>query len=69
LVLFSTHILEDVDWIAERVLVISGGRLLCDARTEDLKRRQANKALSDVLYQILLRSEGEPTPLQRPARG
>jgi ABC-2 type transport system ATP-binding protein len=69
LVLFSTHILEDVDWIAQRVLVISGGRLLCDARTEDLKRRQANQPLSDILYQILLGSAGEPTPLQRPARG
>jgi ABC-2 type transport system ATP-binding protein len=69
LVLFSTHILEDVDWIAQRVLVISGGQLLCDARTDDLKRRQANRPLSDVLYQILLGSAGEPTPLQRPARG
>lgn len=37
LVIFSTHILEDVDWIAERVLVLSGGRLRCDASAAELK--------------------------------
>ena len=38
-VLFSSHILSDVERIADRVGVLSDGRLLVDATLEDLKRR------------------------------
>ena len=30
IVLFSTHILEDVEWLAERVLVLLDGALVAD---------------------------------------
>ena len=38
-VLFSSHILSDVERIADRVGILSEGRLLVDATLEDLKRR------------------------------
>jgi len=38
-VLFSSHILSDVERIADRVGILSEGRLVVDATLEDLKRR------------------------------
>jgi ABC-2 type transport system ATP-binding protein len=38
-VLFSSHILPDVERIADRVGILHGGRLIVDATIEDLKRR------------------------------
>jgi ABC-2 type transport system ATP-binding protein len=38
-VLFSSHILPDVERIADRVGILHGGRLIVDARLDDLKRR------------------------------
>lgn len=38
-VLFSTHILSDVERVADRVGILHGGRLLVDATLDDLKRR------------------------------
>lgn len=38
-VLFSTHILSDVERIADRVGILHDGRLIVDATLEDLKRR------------------------------
>ena len=41
-VLFSTHILSDVERIADRVGILHGGRLIVDAALDDLKRRVAS---------------------------
>ncbi|MBI5433683.1 MAG: ABC transporter ATP-binding protein [Planctomycetes bacterium] len=38
-VLFSTHILSDVERIADRVGILHDGRLIVDATLDDLKRR------------------------------
>ncbi|WP_420463124.1 ATP-binding cassette domain-containing protein [Candidatus Palauibacter sp.] len=51
LVLFSTHILEDVGWLAERVLVLRSGRLVKDRPVLDLCAARA--PLSEVLFRLL----------------
>src|SRR5205085_1763454 len=38
-VLFSTHILSDVERAAERVIVMNHGRIVADESTKDLRRR------------------------------
>jgi ABC-2 type transport system ATP-binding protein len=38
-VLFSSHVLSDVERVADRVGLLQGGRLLVDATLDDLKRR------------------------------
>jgi ABC-2 type transport system ATP-binding protein len=52
-VLFSTHILEDVEWIADRVLVLSNGTLLADVAVADLRREHDGVPLSEILYSKL----------------
>ncbi|WP_425153439.1 ATP-binding cassette domain-containing protein [Candidatus Palauibacter sp.] len=56
LVLFSTHILEDVGWLAERVLVLRSGRLVADRPVPDLSASSAS--LSEALFDLL--SDDEP---------
>ncbi len=51
LVLFSSHILEDVEWLAERVLVLRDGRLASDASVQDLCSAGTN--LAAALYALL----------------
>jgi ABC-2 type transport system ATP-binding protein len=38
-VLFSSHQLADVERLADRVGILHGGRLVCDARVDELQRR------------------------------
>jgi ABC-2 type transport system ATP-binding protein len=40
-VLLTTHYLEEAQRLADRVLVLSGGRLVADARPDELRRRGA----------------------------
>lgn len=53
LVLFSTHILEDVEWIADRVVVLAGGRCRTDAAVGTLRKRDPGRALSQILFDLL----------------
>lgn len=59
LVLFSSHILEDVEQIADRVVLLRQGKLIGDASVADLRDRDADTPLSRLLYSVL--SSNEPT--------
>jgi ABC-2 type transport system ATP-binding protein len=43
-VLFSTHILSDVERVADRVSILHEGRLIVDASLDDLKRRVCKRS-------------------------
>lgn len=53
LVLFSSHILEDIEQIADRVVLIRRGLLVEDASVEELRRRDPDSPLSRILYEAL----------------
>ncbi len=53
LVLFSSHILEDVERIADRVIMMRRGRLLGDMTTRELQERDHGSPLSRILYDAL----------------
>ncbi|MGB0884588.1 MAG: ATP-binding cassette domain-containing protein [Flavobacteriales bacterium] len=50
-VLLSTHIMQEVDAICDRVMIINQGELVADAPTEDLKRIQNNEKRLKVGFQ------------------
>ena len=56
LVIFSSHILEDVEFIAERVILMRVGRILDDVATAELRERDPAAPLSRILLQALERS-------------
>ncbi len=54
-VLFSTHILNDIERICERVAIINHGRMLAVGALADLKRRHGAQAMDD-LYLTLVKT-------------
>lgn len=51
IVLFSTHILEDVEWLAERVLVLLDGNMMADRPVPEL--RADGVPLTRALFELL----------------
>lgn len=50
-VVFSTHLLEDVEWMADRVIVLKSGTLCMDTTVDSL--RSGHRSVSEALYRIL----------------
>src|ERR671919_355750 len=48
-VLFATHRLEEADAVADRVVVIAGGRLLADGTPHQVKAQAAGRSTVSVL--------------------
>ncbi len=65
LLVFSTHILEDIEEIADRILVLTGGKLVADAPTRELQAQNRGVPLPKILYNLL--AAHEPTALRRVA--
>ncbi len=70
-VLLSTHVLETVERVAHRVLMLAHGRLVADASTEDM----GQEGLERLFLQLVARSEAagkddrEAPPDQAPGPG
>jgi ABC-2 type transport system ATP-binding protein len=56
-VLFSTHVLEDVELIAERVLLLDKGMLAMDATVAEIRESHGGESLAKILYATLAHSE------------
>jgi ABC-2 type transport system ATP-binding protein len=61
-VLFATHRLEEADAVADRVVVISGGRLLADGSPEQVKAQAAGRSTVSVAADGLPRELLERLP-------
>ena len=52
IIVISTHILEEVDAVCNRAIIIAGGRLLADATPKELAARAPSGRLDDVFREI-----------------
>ncbi len=52
-ILFSTHLLEDVEHIADRILMLVDGHLRLDSSVADLRDAHGGASLSKILYAAL----------------
>jgi len=59
-VLLSTHILQEVTATCERVIMLSRGRVVADARLDELVRRESGSGDTASLEQIFLRLTEQP---------
>ncbi len=57
LVVFSSHILEDVEFIAERVVLLRRGRIVEDTTTAEMQGRDPDAPLSQILLEALERDD------------
>jgi ABC-2 type transport system ATP-binding protein len=52
-ILFSTHLLEDVEFVAERVILLSNGIVRMDASVSALRDSHPGTTLSKIIYSML----------------
>lgn len=64
IIVISTHILEEVDAVCSRAIIIAAGRILADETPKALARRAPSGRLDDVFRQITL---GSPPPAREAA--
>ena len=72
-ILFATHYLEEAQDIAQRIVMISGGRIVADGPTEQILKQAATRTVSAVLPEgydvahapsvLSVRTEGDRTIL------
>ena len=55
-VLFSSHLVNEVERVADQIVVIEQGRLLLSTRLDDLKEREG-KSLEDIFVSLVGRRE------------
>ena len=52
IVLLSTHIIQEVDAICERVLIINKGEIVLDEKLEKLRKNQKNGSLEETFNKL-----------------
>lgn len=52
-ILISTHIMEDVEALAERILVLMSGKIIIDATPEELKNKTHQISIEDSFFAFL----------------
>ncbi len=57
-VLFSSHVMQEVAALCDRVVIIGQGRVLADATVESIRERSGAASLEEAFLQVLGDSEG-----------
>ena len=52
-ILISTHIMEDVEAMADNILLILNGRLICNTTIENFKKQSKTISVEDTFFNIL----------------
>jgi ABC-2 type transport system ATP-binding protein len=60
-VLYSSHVLEVVEKVCRKVLVLHGGQLVADDSVAHLRTLMSSDSLADVFSQLVLRHDPEQT--------
>lgn len=61
IVLYSSHVLDSVEKLCSRVLILSEGRIVADRAVNDLQRTAVSVTLEDVFSRLVSHENGEET--------
>ena len=61
-IVISTHILEEVDAVCSRAIIIAGGRIVADATPNELEARHPSGRLDDVFRALTMPHAATPPP-------
>jgi sodium transport system ATP-binding protein len=62
-ILFSTHIMQEVDAICDRIVIVAHGRSITDGTAAELRERSGCASLEDAFVTLAL---GQPAPVAAP---
>jgi sodium transport system ATP-binding protein len=62
-ILFSTHIMQEVDAICDRIVIVANGRSITDGTAAELRERSGCASLEDAFVTLAL---GQPVPAATP---
>ena len=51
-IFFSTHILEIAQTMCDRVIIINKGRIVADARVDELRAMRGEQSLEDIFLEL-----------------
>jgi ABC-2 type transport system ATP-binding protein len=57
-IIISTHILEEVDAVCTRAIIIAKGKLLFDGTPQELRSKSSNNDIDDAFRNITTGNEG-----------
>jgi sodium transport system ATP-binding protein len=57
-ILFSSHVMQEVAALCDRVVVIGAGRVLADASPEEMRRQTGAASLEGAFLQVLGSADG-----------
>jgi sodium transport system ATP-binding protein len=57
-VLFSSHVMQEVAALCDRVIIIGGGRVLADGTVGEIRERSGTATLEEAFLQVLGNTEG-----------
>jgi sodium transport system ATP-binding protein len=57
-VLFSSHVMQEVGMLCDRVVIIGHGRVLADSTVEEIRTRNGAQSLEEAFLQVLGNTEG-----------
>jgi sodium transport system ATP-binding protein len=57
-VLFSSHVMQEVAALCDRVVIIGRGRVLADSTVQEIRERSASASLEEAFLQVLGDTEG-----------
>jgi len=58
-VLFSSHVMQEVEQLCDEVVVINGGQVVAAGALADIRSRSANSQLEDAFVSLMQGDEGE----------
>ncbi len=61
IILFSSHIMEEIEKVASRVIIIHNGSILADDKIENLMELTKVESLEEVFQQIVLKEDPDKT--------
>ncbi|MGO9930930.1 MAG: ATP-binding cassette domain-containing protein [Steroidobacteraceae bacterium] len=57
-VLFSSHVMQEVAALCDRVVIIGRGRVLADSTVQEIRERSGNESLEEAFLKVLRSAEG-----------
>jgi sodium transport system ATP-binding protein len=57
-VLFSSHVMQEVAALCDRVVIIGHGRVLADATVQEIRERSGASSLEEAFLQVLGDTQG-----------